>query len=57
MATDDTDLMAEMDRAMGPDRTRPAPFDYHRCYRCDSGARPCVHGSPSGCEYLRARNE
>ena len=57
MATDDSDILAEMDRAMGPDRTRSPPFDYHNCWRCKSGAQPCVNGNPNGCEYLRARND
>ena len=55
--TDDSDILAEMDRAFAPDRTKRPPYDYHRCYRCDSGARPCVNGRPNGCEYLRARND
>lgn len=55
--SDDSDILTEMDRAMGPDRTKPAPFDYHNCYRCKNGVQPCVKDSTSGCEYLRARND
>ena len=40
-----------------PDHSREGMFVYHNCYRCDSGAQPCVNGSPNGCEYLRARND
>ena len=55
--SDDSDILTEMDRAMGPDRTKPPPFDYHTCWRCKSGAQPCVNGNPSGCENLHARND
>jgi hypothetical protein len=40
-----------------PDPSRPPPFDYHNCYRCRDGEKPCVHGNPSGCEFLHARND
>lgn len=32
-------------------------FAYHRCWKCDDGARPCVNGSPNRCDFPRARDE
>ena len=40
-----------------PDYTREGIFIYHNCYRCSSGARPCVNGHPSRCDIPRARND
>jgi hypothetical protein len=36
---------------------RPPPFDYHNCWKCHDGAKPCVNGNPFGCEFLHARND
>ena len=36
--TDAPDILAEMDRAFAPDRTKRPPYDHHSCWRCDSGA-------------------
>lgn len=40
-----------------PDHTREGIFVYHNCWKCDSGAKPCVRGRPSNCEYPHARND
>ncbi len=32
-------------------------FRDHRCYKCQSGKKPCVQGSPHQCEYPHARND
>ena len=40
-----------------PDYSRAGIFQNHNCYRCKHGARPCVQGSASRCEYPHARND
>lgn len=40
-----------------PDPSRPGIFRDHNCWKCQSGAKPCVNGKPHGCEYLHARND
>lgn len=40
-----------------PDRTREGMFQYHNCYKCQHGAKPCVNSSPSRCDYPQARND
>lgn len=40
-----------------PDPTKVGIFRDHRCWKCDDGARPCVAGVPTRCEYPRARND
>lgn len=40
-----------------PDHSRPAPFNYHNCWKCRDGQRPCVNGDAHGCEHLHARND
>jgi hypothetical protein len=40
-----------------PDYSREGIFVYHNCYRCDSGAKPCVRGNTNQCEYPHARND
>jgi hypothetical protein len=32
-------------------------FRYHRCWRCQDGAKPCVQGNPRQCEFPRAKND
>lgn len=32
-------------------------FRYHNCYRCQDGARACVQGCSTGCEFPHARND
>jgi hypothetical protein len=32
-------------------------FRDHTCWKCRNGARPCVNGSSSRCDYPRARND
>jgi hypothetical protein len=36
---------------------RNSMFRDHSCYRCESGAKPCVVSNPRQCEYPRARND
>jgi hypothetical protein len=52
------DDQRRMEAAMGP-RENPAHpmFRDHNCWKCDSGAKPCAKGNPSGCEFPRARND
>lgn len=40
-----------------PDYTREGLFQYHNCYRCEHGKKPCVQGSPRQCDNLHARND
>lgn len=40
-----------------PDRTREGMFQYHNCWKCQHGAKPCVNGSPSRCDFPQARND
>lgn len=37
--------------------TRQGIFRSHNCWRCQSGAKPCVRGATNRCEYPRARND
>jgi hypothetical protein len=39
-----------------PDYGREGIFVYHNCWKCSDGAKPCVRGRPSNCEYPHARN-
>ena len=32
-------------------------FRDHSCWKCRDGAKPCVNGSPSRCDYPHARND
>src|ERR1700689_3122659 len=32
-------------------------FRDHSCWKCRDGARPCVNGSPSRCNFPHARND
>ena len=45
------------EKMMSPDHSKRGIFVYHRCWKCDDGARPCVNGTPNRCDYPRARNE
>jgi hypothetical protein len=40
-----------------PDPTREGIFRDHNCWRCQSGAKACVRGTPNRCEYPHARND
>lgn len=40
-----------------PHPTRQGIFRDHNCWRCDSGAKPCVRGATNRCEYPHARND
>lgn len=40
-----------------PDPTREGIFRDHNCWRCNDGAKPCVHGHPPNCVYPHARND
>lgn len=40
-----------------PDPSRTGIFRGHNCWRCQSGVKPCVNGTPDRCEYPRARND
>ena len=40
-----------------PDHSRAGIFVHHNCWRCQSGAKPCVGGNPARCEYPHARND
>lgn len=40
-----------------PDPTREGIFRYHNCWKCQSGKKACVNGSPSRCDYPHARND
>lgn len=39
------------------DPSKDGLFRYHRCWKCNDGAQPCVQGQPSRCEYPKARND
>ena len=49
------DKMARDPREL--DNSRPGIFATHNCWKCQDGTKPCVAGSPSRCEYPRARND
>jgi len=51
------EFIEAMEKAMGPDHSKPAPFDYHNCAYCKDGKEPCKRGNAHGCEYLHARND
>ena len=40
-----------------PDHSRAGIFVHHNCWRCQSGAKPCVSGNSARCEYPHARND
>jgi hypothetical protein len=40
-----------------PGQTKTGIFRDHRCWKCNDGAKPCANGSPSRCDYPRARND
>ena len=40
-----------------PNPNREGIFRDHNCWRCQSGAKPCVVGNPRNCENLHARND
>lgn len=39
------------------DPSRTGIFKSHNCAYCSDGAKPCRKGSPSVCDYPRARND
>lgn len=40
-----------------PDYTKEGIFQYHRCWKCNDGEKPCVNGNPRQCDYPHARND
>lgn len=40
-----------------PDPSRKGIFRAHNCWKCNSGAQPCVSGNSYQCEYPHARND
>jgi hypothetical protein len=40
-----------------PDPSREGIFRNHNCWKCQSGKKPCINGSPSRCDYPQARND
>lgn len=40
-----------------PDHSREGIFIYHNCWKCQSGAKPCVRSNPNLCENPVARND
>jgi hypothetical protein len=32
-------------------------FEYHSCYRCKDGTKPCVRGGRHRCEFPHAKND
>lgn len=62
-AARDRELIDEMTKAIAepdprdPDHSRPGIFAAHNCWKCNSGAKPCVNGSPRRCDYPHARND
>ena len=49
-------VMADMEAYMAAQK-RPAPFDYHNCWRCRSGQLACVEGDARRCSFLHARDD
>lgn len=52
----------EAKKILDPRDPRPDPVNHpmfrgHNCWKCREGARPCVVGNPSQCEYPYARND
>lgn len=40
-----------------PDPSRQGIFRDHNCWKCNSGEKPCVVGSPYRCDYPHTRND
>lgn len=49
--------MAQRPDPRDPDPSRSGVFRDHNCWKCNSGGKACVAGSPSRCEYPHARND
>lgn len=40
-----------------PDYSREGIFQYHNCWKCSDGRKPCIKGQPRNCEHPHARND